>query len=34
MSKEKAIENSKLVFYDDVTDEEVKAIRSEGGDIA
>ena len=28
------IENSKLVFYDDVTDEEMKAIRAEGGDIA
>ena len=28
------IENSKLVFHDDVTDEEMKAIRAEGGDIA
>lgn len=28
------IENSKLVFHDDVTDEEMNAIRAEGGDIA
>ena len=28
------IENSKLVFHDDVTEEEMKAIRAEGGDIA
>ena len=27
------IENSKLVVHDDVTDEEMKAIRAEGGDI-
>lgn len=28
------IENNKLVFHNDVTDEEIKAIRAEGGDIA
>lgn len=28
------IDNNKLVFHDDVTEEEIKAIRAEGGDIA